>query len=257
MGLIDSHAHLTFPELRDRLDEILTRCDAAGIDRIITLGINLDDASSAVQFARLHPDRIHAAGAFHPHEAEKVTDDLLTAMAELWDDPCVVALGEMGLDYYHEFAAQNTQRSVFARQLELAALRSKPLIIHCREAFADTIPMLVEHGFEGRPVVFHCFTGSTTEALSLEEHGWRISFTGVVTFPKSTELQQIAKSYPYEALMIETDSPYLSPVPVRGRQPNEPAHLVHVARFLAGLRGVSYEDIVEQTAGNTRQFFDL
>jgi len=117
--------------------------------------------------------------------------------------------------------------------------------------------MLVEQGFEGRPVVFHCFTGSATEALRLEEHGWRISFTGIVTFPKSTDLQQIAKSYPQEALMIETDSPYLSPVPVRGRQPNEPAHLVHVARFLAGLRGVSYEDIVEQTAGNTRQFFDL
>lgn len=257
MGLIDSHAHLTFPELRDRLDEILARCDDAGIDRIITLGIDLDDARSAVQFARLHPDSIHAAGAFHPHEAEKVTDDLLTAMAELWDDPCVVALGEMGLDYHHDFAAKNTQRSIFARQLELAAPRSKPLIIHCREAFVDTIPMLVEQGFEGRPVVFHCFTGSATEALRLENHGWRISFTGVVTFPKSTDLQQIAKSYPQEALMIETDSPYLSPVPVRGRQPNEPAHLVHVARFLAGLRGVSCEDIVEQTAGNTRQFFDL
>jgi TatD DNase family protein len=257
MGLIDSHAHLTFPELRDRLDEILTRCDDSGIDRIITLGIDLDDARSAVRFARLHPDRVHAAGAFHPHEAEKVTDDLLTAMAELWDDHAVVALGEMGLDYHHDFAAQDTQRSIFARQLELAAPRSKPLIIHCREAFADTVPMLVEHGFDGRPVVFHCFTGSTAEALRLQEHGWRISFTGVVTFPKSTELQQIAKSYPHKALMIETDSPYLSPVPVRGKQPNEPAHLVHTAQFLADLRGVSYQELARQTARNTMRFFDL
>ena len=248
---------MTFLELRDQVDSVLAHCTEAGVDRIITIGIDLDDTRSAVRLAERHPGVIHAAGGFHPHEAEKVSEDDLIAMAELWDHPHVVAVGEIGLDYHHNFADRAMQRSIFVRQLELASSRSRPLIIHCREAFDDTIPILLDKGFEGRPVVFHCFTGTSSEALLVAEHGWRISFTGIVTFPKSTWLHRIAKIYPNDALMIETDSPFLSPVPIRGKQPNEPASLLHTARFLAELRGTSIEELTEQTARNTRQFFGL
>ncbi len=257
MGLIDSHAHLTFPELRDHVDEVLGRCGDAGVDRVITIGINLEDARNAIELATRYEGRVHAAAAFHPHEAESVSDADLAAMATLWDHPSMVAIGEMGLDYHYDFADRTAQRSVFTRQLELAAPRMKPLVIHCREAFDDVICALIDQGFEGRPVVFHCFTGTQEEALRVQEHGWRISFTGIVTFAKSTTLQAIANVYPKSTLMIETDSPYLSPVPLRGKHPNEPANIVHVARFLAGLRSVSFEEIVEQTSRNTLQFFEL
>ena len=257
MGLIDSHAHLTTPALFEQIEAVLTRCDDAGVDRMITIGTDLQDAEKAVRLSERFPERIHVAAAFHPHEAAKVTEAELAAMAKLWDDPRLKAIGEMGLDYHYDFADQAVQRSLFASQLALAASRSHPLIIHCRDALEDALPMLVDHGFEGRPVVFHCFTGVAQEALRIQERGWRISFTGIVTFPNSKELQAIAKDYPPTALMIETDSPYLSPVPVRGRRPNEPAHLAHIAKFLAGLREVPYEQLVAQTARNTREFFTL
>ncbi len=257
MGLVDSHAHLTSPELRDRLDKILAACDEAGVERVISVGVNLTDAAEAISLSRQHPERIHAAVGFHPHEADKVSDDDLTEMAVLWKQPEVVALGEMGLDYHYDLADRHAQRRVFAGQLKLAAHHDRPLVIHCRSAFDDTVPMLVDHGFKDRRVVFHCFTGTAEEARRVAESGWRISFTGIVTFPNSSELQDIARTYPGDALMIETDSPYLSPVPVRGRRPNEPAHVAHVARFLADLRGLPLEEIAEQTSANARSFFGL
>jgi len=257
MGLIDSHAHLTFPELRDQVEDVLDRASEAGVERVITIGIDLNDTRDAVALARRHPDRVHAAGAIHPHEAAKVTDADLAALIQLWDDPAVVGLGEMGLDYHYDFSDRQSQRSVFARQLEAAVARKKPLIIHCRKAFDDLVPMLVDHGFAGRDVVFHCFSGTADEAARVARHGWRISFTGIVTFPKSTELHEIAKAYPADELMIETDSPYLSPVPVRGKRQNEPAYLAHTAKFLADLRGVDYDSLAEQIGQSTRTFFGV
>lgn len=257
MGLVDSHAHLTSPELRDRLDEVLAACDEAGVERVITVGVNLADARDAVSLCRQHPQRIHAAVGFHPHEADKVSDDDLAEMDVLWKQSEVVALGEMGLDYHYDLADRQAQRRVFAGQLKLAAHHDRPLVIHCRSAFDDAVPMLADHGFKDRRVVFHCFTGTAEEAGRVAESGWRISFTGIVTFPRSSVLQEIARTYPGDALMVETDSPYLSPVPVRGRRPNEPAHVAHVARFLADLRGLPFEEIVERTSANTRSFFGL
>lgn len=257
MGLIDSHAHLTFPELRDRVDEVLARCAEAGVEQIITVGVDVEDARAALELAGRHPDRIRVAAGFHPHEAGKVTDDALSCMADLWRRDRVVALGEMGLDYHYDFADRAVQRTVFARQLETAAALDKPLVIHCREALGDATSILLDHGFKDRRVVFHCFTGTAGEAATIAEHGWRISFTGIVTFPKSTELQAVARAYPADALMVETDSPYLSPVPLRGKHPNEPARVAHTARFLAELRGESFPEFVEQTDSNTRSFFGL
>lgn len=257
MGLIDSHAHLTFPELRERVDDILDGCHEIGVDAVITIGTDLADAQAAVELARRFPLRVHAAVGVHPHEAGKATEEDVQAIADLWNQSDVVACGEMGLDYHYDFSDRPTQRAVFARQLGMATGPGKPLIIHCREAFEDVAAILEEHGYEGRPVVFHCFTGTADEAARIAERGWRISFTGVVTFKRSTELQAIARDYPADQLMVETDSPYLSPEPVRGKRPNEPAHVVHTARFLAALRGVSFEDLAAQTVRNTRSFFGL
>ena len=257
MGLIDSHAHLTYPEFEGRMEDVLTRCRVAGVDRVITIGTSLPDARKAIELAEQNLTRIHAAVGFHPHEADKVAEADLAAMAELWEQKWVVAFGEMGLDYHYDFADRGNQKRVFTRQLELAQGRGKPLIIHCREALEDAVAMLVDCGFANRLVVFHCFTGTRAEADRIAEHGWRISFTGIVTFPKSDELQEIAKRYPADQLMVETDSPYLSPVPVRGIRPNEPSHVAHVARFLADLRDVPYPELAEQTSVNTKLFFGL
>lgn len=257
MGLIDSHAHLTFRELLGQVDDVLARSSRAGVDRIITVGTDLADARRAIELTERYPSQVRATAGFHPHEAAKVSDADMRAMEELWRASSVVACGEMGLDYHYDFADRDVQRSVFSRQLELASPFGKVIVIHCREAFDDVAAILVEHGYRDRPVVFHCFTGSRVEADLVAAGGWRISFTGVVTFPKSVELQHIAKGYPAQELMVETDAPYLSPVPVRNKRPNEPAHVVHTARFLAELRGVAYEELVEQSAKNTRAFFGL
>jgi len=257
MDLIDSHAHLTFPGLADRIDEVLENCDEAGVGRIITVGTTLADSRANVELAQRHPSHINAAAGIHPHETQAVAEADIEAIAELWDRPGVVGIGEIGLDYHYDFSEKAVQRSVFARQLAMAASRDLPLIIHCREAFDDTIPLLVDHGFFGRRVVFHCFTGTAEQESRVAEQGWRISFSGIVTFRKSTWLQEIARTYPADELMIETDSPYLSPVPVRAKTPNEPAYVAHTARFLANLRGEPYEAFVRQTTRNTQRFFRL
>lgn len=257
MGLIDSHAHLTYEGLFHRIDDVLARCNEAGVDKIITIGTDLDHTVNAIQLAGKYPDRIHVAAAFHPHEAANVSDDDIETMVQHWSDPAIVAAGEMGLDYHYDFADRNVQRAVFGKQLEAAKSYGKPVIIHCRDALDDTEALLVEKGFDHHRVVFHCFTGTAQDAARIASHGWRISFTGIVTFKKSTWLQEIAKNYPSEQIMVETDSPYLSPVPVRGKDPNEPSFVAHTAKFLAELRGVEYEQFANDTYRNTIQFFSL
>lgn len=257
MPLIDSHAHLTYPGFAGRIDEVLERCAQSGVERVISIGTSLADAENAISLARKYPGQIHAAAGFHPHHTDSVTADDLAAMARLWMQPEVVALGEMGLDYHYDFADRANQRTVFAGQLKATVGLDKAIIIHSREAFADTAAMLIDHGFRDRRVVFHCFTGTADEAAAIAEYGWRISFTGIVTFPKSDALQAIARDYPADKLMVETDSPYLSPVPVRSKKPNEPAYVAHTARFLAELRGVTFELLCEESYRNTIAFFGL
>lgn len=257
MGLIDSHAHLTYAGLIERVEEVLQNSREAGVERVITIGTTLEDAREALRLAGVYRCLVHAAVGIHPHHADGHGEEALAALAVLWQNPEVVAFGEMGLDYHYDFADRATQRRVFERQLILAEAHDRPLIIHCREAFADVVPMLLDHGYAHRRVVFHCFTGTEPEAELVAAEGWRISFTGIVTFRKSGWLQDIARTYPADRLMVETDAPYLSPEPVRSKSPNEPAFVAHTARFLARLREVKYEDLVKQTAQNTRQFFGL
>lgn len=257
MGLIDTHAHLTFPELSGQIDDILARCREAGVDRVITVGTDLADARHALELADRFPEQVFVAAGFHPHEADKVSDDDLAAMADIWQDDRVVGLGEMGLDYHYDLADRDKQKHVFERQLASAIDRDEPIIIHAREAFADTERSLLDHGFADRRVVFHCFTGTADEAARIAGHGWRISFTGIVTFKKSQWLQEIAKAYPAEKLMVETDAPYLSPMPFRGKYPNEPSRVAHTAGFLAKLRGTPFQQFAEQTTTAAKAFFGV
>lgn len=256
MGLIDSHAHLTAEPLLAEVDAVLDRASAAGVDHVIAIGTDMTDAQRVIRLAR-SDRRVSAAIGIHPHEAGKVTDADWEQFERLMASPVVVALGEMGLDYHYDFADRCTQRAVFEQQLKLVSSTDRPIVIHNREAHDDTVAILKVGGFAGRKVVFHCFTGSSTEAADVADHGWRISFTGVVTFKNSKALQSIAAAYPIDQLMVETDSPYLSPVPVRSRRPNEPAYLVHTARFLAAQRDMDYDAFAARTAANTRTFFGL
>jgi len=255
--LFDTHAHLTSPELLAHLDDVIGRCRMAGVARIITVGTNLADAREALEIAKRYPRTVYVAAGVHPHEADKVQDGDLEALGSLWDDPAVVAVGEIGLDYHYDLSDRRTQREVFRRQLEMAHPRNKPLAIHCRDALDDSIMALVDCGFADRPVVFHCFTGGADDAARIAEQGWRISFTGIVTFRRSIELQAIAREYRADWLMLETDSPYLAPEPVRGKRPNEPAHVAHIARFVAKLRQVTCDALARETSANSTAFFNL
>ncbi|NOX58401.1 MAG: TatD family hydrolase [Planctomycetes bacterium] len=256
MDLIDSHAHLTSEALASDVDGVLQRAVDAGVSTVVTISTDAADAEACVRLARLKQG-VHCSVGIHPHEAGKVHAGDMDRLRVLADDPNVVAIGELGLDYHYDFSDQSSQKRVLDMQLEWAGQLDLALVVHCREAFEDVSAALLAHGFRDRRVVFHCFTGTADEARRAAQAGWRISFTGIVTFKRSTELQAIARDYPADQLMLETDSPYLSPIPVRSIRPNEPAHLAHTAKFLAELRGISLDEFAAATSANTRAFFGL
>jgi TatD DNase family protein len=164
----------------------------------------------------------------------------------------------MGLDYHYDFSDHDSQKRIFKAQLDQAVRRDLPVIIHCREAYDDTIAIMEQADMVDRPVVvFHCFTGTAAEARAVLERGWWLSFTGIVTFKNAAELQAVARDYPRDKLMVETDAPYLSPEPVRNRRPNEPAYVRHTAAFLADLRNEPLGALAESTAANTKAFYRL
>ncbi len=256
MPLIDAHAHLTDPHFATDLDAVLARARQAGVEGVITIAQSVADAERAIELARGH-QHMWATAGIHPHQAGTVAADDWAQLGTLLEDPAVVACGEIGLDYHYDFADRTKQRDVLRRQIELAAPTELPLVIHCREAFDDVIGLLLEGGFEGKPVVFHCFSATRAEAGRVADRGWRVSFTGVVTYKSAEEVRRVARDYPVDQLMLETDAPYLAPKPLRSRFPNEPANLIHTARFLADLRNQPLDELIEQTAANTRTFFKL
>lgn len=256
MGLIDSHAHLTDENLIGDIKGVLARAAAAGVEGIITIAQNVADSARTIVLARQH-ECVFATVGVHPHEAAKATAGDWARLEKLLADPVVVGCGEIGLDYHYDFSDRRSQREAFGRQLEMIAGRDLPLVIHCRRALDDTVRLLADSGYDRRPLVFHCFSGTAAQAKVIAAHGWRISFAGLVTYKSARDVQAVAREYPPELLMIETDSPHLSPVPVRSKFPNEPAHLLHTARFLAQLRSEDLDKLVDRTAANTREFFGL
>lgn len=257
MELFDTHCHLTFADLATRTEQVISNANAAGVTRLLTIAGSSQEALTAIELCRTHP-RTWAAVGVHPHEASKADTDELSRLASIWQgNPAVVAAGEVGLDYHYDFSPRDVQQLVFRRQLEVARSAGLPIIVHSREAHGDVVRILLELGYAGRRVVFHCFSGTPEEAAELRSHGWWASFTGVITFKKAAVSRQVLAETPLDQIMFETDSPYLSPEPVRGMKPNEPKNLVHTARFAADLKEITLDDMAAVSTANALRFFGL
>ena len=256
MNLVDSHCHLDDEKFDADRDATIERARAAGVERMMAIGTGdgPPDLEAALRLARQH-DFIYATVGVHPHDAAKATQGTFARLAELAGEAKVLAIGEIGLDYHYDFSPRDVQRRVFEQQLELAARARKPIVIHTREAWDDTLALIRDHGlpFGG---IMHCFTGSPKEAEEALSLGFHLSFGGILTFPKADDVREAAARAPEGRLLIETDSPYLAPIPHRGRR-NEPAFLAETARRLAEVRATSPENIASITTQNFNRLFKL
>lgn len=214
------------------------------------------DLETGIRLAEKHPCFLATVGV-HPHDAAKATSETFRKIADLLAHTQVVAVGEIGLDYYRNFSAREVQHPVFIQQMQIAAEAKKPIIIHTREAWEDMFELLERHWApQGLGGIMHCFSGGPAEAQRALGMGFYLSFGGILTYPKSVEVQQAARAAPLDRLLVETDAPYLTPVPNRGKR-NEPAFLVHSVRKLAELRGISYEEIAQATTENFKRLFAI
>ncbi|HEY7018384.1 MAG TPA: TatD family hydrolase [Gaiellaceae bacterium] len=247
--MTDTHAHLD--ACADPADEVIARAREAGVGRIVSVGSGLDSCRETLAIAARH-DGVFAALGIHPHQAAEQDAARLDDLRELLADPRAVAVGETGLDFYRDYAPREEQRELFARQLELAGELDKPVVVHTREASDETAAAL--EAFEGT-VVLHCFSAPELLPVALER-GYYVSFAGNVTYPKAEELREAARGIPADRLLAETDSPYLSPQPRRGR-PNEPANVVHTVAALAEARGEQAAELAARLDENARAAFDL
>ena len=248
--MVDTHCHLDACEPPD--DELVERARRAGLSRIATVGV--DDASIERALGTAHAsEEVFAIVGRHPHETAGFDVARLEAIERAAADPSVRAIGETGLDYYRDLAPRADQRRAFEAQIELARRLGLPVVIHTRAAEDDTFAMLREHAAGLRAVVLHCFSAPARLAECVERR-YMCSFAGNVTYPKATELQQAARQLPHDLLLAETDAPYLAPQPRRGR-PNEPANVVHTARYLAQLRGVADEELEGTLDANAARVF--
>jgi TatD DNase family protein len=251
--IVDSHCHLDFPDFEDDRDAILARAREAGIGTIVTISTRVRRYPGLRALVETH-DRLYSSIGTHPHNAAEepeVTADELVAIA---GDPKVVAIGEAGLDYHYDNSPRAAQRTGFLRHIEAARRTQLPLVIHARDADADIAAILVDETGRGPfPAILHCFSSGRDLALLGIELGLHVSFSGILTFKNSETLRAIAAELPLDRLLVETDAPYLAPVPHRGRR-NEPAFVVETAKVLAAVKGISYEALA---AATTENFFRL
>ncbi len=236
-SFIDSHAHLAMAAFAGDLGEVLERAAAAGVTGILTASTSLADAASHVRVAESAArPAVWAAVGVHPHEARTWTEGHEEALARAAQSASVVAIGEAGLDYHYDFSPRDRQREVLARQVALACRLGLPIIVHCREASDDVVTILEAEGGRRCGGVIHCFTGDAPFARRCLDLGFHVSFSGILTFPGAGALREVARQIPESRLLVETDSPYLAPVPHRGRR-NEPLHVREVLATLASARG--------------------
>jgi TatD DNase family protein len=258
MELIDSHAHIDFPQFDEDRATMLERARAAGVTTLLAVGTGPgpEKLDAAIPYAEQN-DWIYTSVGIHPHEAKQATPEHLSKLAGLARHRKVIAWGEIGLDYHYDFSPRETQERVFRDQLSLASEARLPVIIHCREAWTDCLAIL-EKEWRGTGLggIFHCFSGTLEEARGGREMGFYISFAGNVTYPKSQNLRDVAKALPLDRMLIETDSPYLAPQAKRGKR-NEPAFVAEVARTLASVRDLRVEEVAVATAENFRRLFGL
>jgi TatD DNase family protein len=246
--LIDSHTHLDDAQFNEDRAAVIERARAAGVERMLAIGTGggPPDLEAGVRLAGEYPFVLATVGV-HPHDASKATEATFERLRELAAHPKVVAIGEIGLDYHYDFSPRDVQRAVFSRQLAIAAEAALPIIIHTREAWDDTFEIL-RREWRGEGIL-HCFTGDAVQARQALDAGFHLAFGGVLTFPKAEPVREAARTTPSDRLLLETDCPYLAPVPHRGKR-NEPAFVVETARRLAQVRGQPVEEIAARTKAN-------
>lgn len=253
--IVDTHAHLTFPELREDLEAVLARAREAGVGAIITVGTDPADSRAAVELAS-GTEGVWATVGVHPHDAAALSEAVLDDLAALAVSPKVVAWGEIGLDYYRDRSPRQDQRRWFRAQVARARELSLPLVIHDREAHADTLEILKAEAGGGLRGVFHCFSGDAAFADEVLALGFQLSIPGTVTYPKNEELRRVVARVPLERCLLETDCPFLAPQPRRGKR-NEPGLIVHTARTVAEIKGLEVADVARITTRASRELFGV
>lgn len=249
--LVDSHCHIDFPDLAERLPELLSRMQTNGVGCAVCIGVNLEDFPRVIALAEAHP-QLYATVGVHPEYTDTEEPDL-ARLSQLADHPKIIAIGETGLDYYWQKDRPEWQRERFRTHIRAAIACNKPLVIHTRESADDTLRLLEEEGAQAVGGVMHCFTENWEIAQRALDLGFYISFSGIVTFKNALIIKEVAQKTPLDRILLETDSPYLAPVPYRGKQ-NQPAYVLHVAEEIARLRGISLEEVACAT---TENFFRL
>lgn len=257
--IIDSHCHLDDAAFDEDRDEVVARARAAGVDLMLAIGTGdgPPDLEAAIRLSEQY-EAVYATVGIHPHDARKADAASLDRLAELCGHPKVIALGEIGLDYHYDHSPRETQREVFVNQMQIARQARKPIVIHTREAWEDTMELLGTHwrpgGLGG---IMHCFSGDSEQAREALDLGFLVSFAGVVTFRRAEALREAAVATPLDRLLVETDAPYLTPEPYRKIRRNEPRYVVETARKVAEVRRLPYEALAAATSHNFCALFDL
>lgn len=253
--LFDTHVHLNASQFADDVEEVIKRARSEGVSEMVCVGFDRQTIQEAIRIAEKH-DFIYASVGWHPVDAIDMQEDDLLWLEELASHPKVVALGEMGLDYYWDKSPKDIQRDVFRKQIRLAKKVKLPIIIHNREATQDIVEILKEEDAAEVGGIMHCFSGSLEIAKECIAMNFYISFGGPVTFKNAKKPKEVAAELPLEKLLIETDCPYLTPHPYRGKR-NEPAYVKFVAEQIAELKGISYEEVARQTTLNAKRVFQI
>ena len=252
--MIDSHCHLDFKPFRSRLDEVLSSAREVGVHTVVNIGADIESSRRSVELAAGY-EMIYAAVGVHPHDASTLDDAVLAELKQLASHDKVVAIGEIGLDYYRDLSPRQVQKKAFHRQMELAVTLKMPVVIHTRDAFRDTVDIVRDYAADLPGGVFHCFPGTVDEAYEIIEMGFVVGLGGVITY-KGAGMAQVAAEIPLEKIVLETDAPYLTPIPHRGKT-NEPAYLKYTCQKLAELRSTSVGDIEKVTDRASQKLYRL
>ncbi len=252
--LIDSHAHLELSEFDSDRKEVIRRAGESGVEYIVTVGINLEDSENAVAIAERY-DTIYASVGVHPHDVKGIDETTYDSLRKLSESNKVIAYGEIGLDFFRNLSPRELQTRRFEEQLELASELGLPVIIHDREAHRETVEMLKNRKNVSGGVI-HCFSGDYDMAVQCLDMGFYISIPGTITYKKAETLRDVVRKMPMDRMLVETDCPFLSPEPKRGKR-NEPANVVYTARRIAQIKDLSYEEVAMTTSNNTKRLFGL
>lgn len=251
--IIDTHCHIQFKPLVNDLKSVIHRAHEAGVGKMIVVGCDIESTRAAIEIAEEH-DGIYAAVGLHPQDSKKLTGEMWSKFCEMAKHEKVVAIGETGLDFFKEYSPREIQISVLKQHIQLAKELDLPLIIHNRNSDEKCLEILQEEGVKN--AVFHCFASNIEFARKVWMAGYYTSFTGIITYPTARDLHAVVEECPMDAMMVETDCPYLAPQKYRGGK-NEPAYVVEVAKEVAHLKGISYDDVSRITSENAHNFFKL